>query len=102
MELKLISEKDNPNFERKELVYEAPSAPTPSRAKVTEAIAIAAKCPKDCVIIDKIDQKFGKKTVLVYAKAYKSADEAKKHERKYKFARLERSAGKKKEATPAA
>jgi len=40
--------------------------------------------------------------VQVSAKVYKSADEAKKVERTYKFARIERSAKKKDAAKPAA
>ena len=95
MELKLVSEKENPLFSRKEIVYDAPSAPTPSRDKIADAVALAAKCSKDCVVIDRIEQKFGSKRVKVYAKAYKSAADAKKHEMKFKFARLERSAKKK-------
>lgn len=94
MELKLVSEKDNPLFDRKEIVYTAASSPTPSRDKVAEAVSKEAKCAADCVIIDKIQQRFGQKRVTVYAKVYKTAEAAKKVERKYKFARLERSAKK--------
>jgi ribosomal protein S24E len=100
MELRKVSEKDNPLFCRKEVVFCAASSPTPSRAKVAEAVSVACKCAKDCVVVDKVEQKFGTKTVEVRAKVYKSADDARRVESKYKFARLERS-GRKKEAAKA-
>ena|SRR3989338_1386406 len=97
MELKLVSETDNPLFGRKEVVYKAAGAPTPSRAKVTQAISDLRKCAKDAVVIDKIGQGFGQKTVTIEAMVYSTGEKAHQTERKYKFARLERSAGKKAE-----
>jgi ribosomal protein S24E len=102
MELKKVSEKDNALFGRREVVFTATVSPTPSRDKIAEAVSVACKCAKECVVVDNIGQKFGTKTVEVHAKVYKSADEAKKVESKYKFARLERSAKKKEAAKPAA
>jgi len=97
MELKKVSEKENALFGRKEVVFTATSSPTPSRDKVAEAVSVACKCAKDCVVVDAVGQKFGTKNVEIRAKVYKSADEAKKVERAYKFARVERSAKKKEE-----
>ena len=102
MELKKVSEKDNALFGRREVVFTATSSPTPSRDKIAEAVSVACKCAKDCVVVDRVGQKFGTKTVEVRAKVYKSADAAKSVEQKYKFARLERSAKKKEAAKPAA
>ena len=102
MELKKVSEKENALFGRKEVAFTATCSPTPSRDKIAEAVSVACKCAKDCVVVDKVGQKFGTKTVQVHAKVYKSADEAKKVERNYKFARIERSAKKKDAAKPAA
>ena len=97
MELKMVSENENPLFGRREVVYIAPSSPTPSREKVVQAIADKCKCAKECVVVDCIDQRFGKKSVEVRAKVYKSAEDAKRTERGYKFARLSKLQ-KKKEA----
>ena len=102
MELKKVSEKDNALFGRKEVAFTATASPTPSRDKIAEAVSVACKCAKDCVVVDKVGQKFGTKTVEIRAKVYKSADEARKVERNYKFARIERSAKKKDAAKPAA
>jgi len=97
MELKKISEKENALFGRKEVVFAATGSPTPSRDKVAESVSVACKCSKDCVVIDRIGQKFGTKIVEIHAMVYKSAEAAKKTESNYKFARLERSAKKKEE-----
>lgn len=101
MELKLVSERDNPLFGRREMVYSAASSPTPPVEKVAQAVAIEAKCAKECVVIDRVEQKFGQRRVRVVAKVYSSAEDAKRYERAYKFARVERDS-KKKEAKPAA
>jgi ribosomal protein S24E len=100
MELKKISEKENALFDRREVVFTATASPTPSRDKIAEAVSVACKCAKDCVVVDRIGQKFGTKTVQIHAKVYKSADAARKSEAAYKFARLERSAKKKDAAKP--
>jgi ribosomal protein S24E len=97
MELKKVSEKENPLFDRKEVVFTASASPTPSRDKVAEAVSVACKCAKDHVVVDKVGQKFGTKVVEIHAKVYKSAEAAAKVEQKYKFARIERSAKKKEE-----
>lgn len=102
MELKKVSEKENTLFGRREVVFTATGSPTPSRDRIAEAVSVACKCAKDCVVVDKVDQKFGTKNVEVHAKVYKSADAAKSVERAYKFARIERSAKKKDAAKPAA
>lgn len=88
MEVKIISKKQNPLFERSEVVvsitgFEA----TPSRKDVAPLLCAELKCAEGCVVLKEIHQPFGSKQVKVNAFVYNSLDAAKKAEREYIFQR---------------
>ena len=102
MEFKVIEEKENPFYERKDIVLEAENVQTtPSRGQVEEFLSKKLGCSEDQVIVHKMDQKFGSKKVVVTARVYSSAEKLLEVEPQW---RLERGANEseKKEEAPAA
>ncbi len=85
MELEIISEKDNPFFNRKEVdfVLKFPREKTPSRNVARETIAERFNYKKKMVVLDHLKPATGKAEAVGYAKLYKTEEEAKKHERDY-------------------
>ena len=96
-ELEVVSEKVNPLMGRKEMTLKMKAGQaTPSHKHVMEAISSKFGNSQDCIVIDRIEQQFGAKTVKVLAKIY-DKPEAAKLEPAYKFARV---TGEKKAAAP--
>ncbi len=72
--MNVVEEKENKLFERKEITAEFDSTSgTVSRKQALEELK---KKYSGEVVIEKIDQKFGQKTVLVKARVYSSTDKA--------------------------
>ncbi len=88
MEVKIISKKQNPLFERSEITASISGfQATPSRKDVAPLLSSELKCAEDCVVLKEIHQPFGSKQVKVSAFVYNSAEVAKKSERDYIFQR---------------
>jgi len=106
MKIEITEDSKNPLYDRRELVAVASEiTATPSRKDVIGEIAKMTHVKEDCIVIDRIQQRFGRKTAAINAKIYSAADKAKKFERAYKFSRTEKKAAKKEgeaEAAPAA
>lgn len=85
MELQILSEKESPFFNRKEVDFSLvfPGSKTPSREKAREQIAAHYGHKKGLVIIDHMKPATGKAEVVGYAKLYKTEAEAKRNERDY-------------------
>jgi small subunit ribosomal protein S24e len=85
MELQILSEKESPFFNRKEVDFTLvfPGTKTPSREKAREALATHYGHKKGLVLIDHMKPATGKPEVVGYAKLYKSVADAKKNERDY-------------------
>ncbi|MFH1056639.1 MAG: hypothetical protein V1717_02480 [Candidatus Micrarchaeota archaeon] len=98
--MNVVLEKENKLFDRKEVVAEFDSqAGTVSRKHVLQELK---KKYQGEIVVESVEQKFGKKTVLVKARVYANAEKARAIEPKWRF---ERTEGKKEaggEAKPAA
>ena len=89
MTLEVISEKENTLYDRKEVVVKLDKLEiTPSRKEVLEELGKKFG-HKDGIIIERIDQMFGRKEVTVSARIYAKPEDAKKYEQDYLAARTE-------------
>lgn len=79
MELKILEERANPLLKRTEYRFEVAHATsaTPSRDAVRTELAKAVHAPKDRVIIERMNARFGAARSVGFAAAYQSADAAK-------------------------
>lgn len=83
--MKILSQKENPLYNRKELVVEIESSKgTVGRKEAVKEIAAETGVAGELVIIDEIRQQFGNNTCRVTAKAYANAEALKKIEPAYK------------------
>lgn len=91
MKLEITNRKDNPLFNRVEVVFEVRhDVETPSRSSVICELAKALKTDESLIVVDYIRQPFGVKMCYGKAKAYKSA-EAMKVEPKHLLERAKKS-----------
>jgi ribosomal protein S24E len=96
MEFKLLEEKENPLFSRKEVVFDVNAKVTPSNDEVQKLITEKFSTESGNVKIKKIHGKFGSNDFKVSAFIYKSEDDKNKIEPKSK-----KGIEKKVEETPA-
>jgi len=75
MEIKIIEEKENGLFGRKEIKGEVVSEVTPSRTEILAVLAKKFSTPEENVKIRGIHGKFGSKTFEVTANIYSSREE---------------------------
>lgn len=101
MKMELTGESRNLLYDRREITAAAvETEATPSRKQVAGELAKLLGVNQECIVIDRIEQRFGRKTAAVRARVYSSPEAAKRFEKAYKFARMQ---GKKKEGgAPAA
>jgi ribosomal protein S24E len=98
--MKILSQKENPLYNRRELVVEIESSKggTTGRKEAVKEIAAETGVAGELIIIDEIRQQFGNNTCRVTAKAYANAEALKKFEPAYKKQRdLGEKAAKKEE-----
>ena len=74
MKIKIISEKENALFFRKEIVLEIEADITPSKDKIMEIISERFKSDKNLVRVRKVDSKFGSNLFVVFADLYNSKE----------------------------
>lgn len=84
MEMKIIEEKENLLFSRKELRLEIEAEVTPSYVEVEKLISEKFSTDSENIKIDKIEGKFGVKKFLIIAKIYKSKEDKNNFEIKTK------------------
>ncbi len=72
MEMKIIEEKENPFFKRKEIKVELnhASSATPSKQELMKEIASKFSAAEDCIVIDYILSKKGKNEAVAKVKVY--------------------------------
>ncbi|MDP3742059.1 MAG: hypothetical protein Q8R15_01965 [Candidatus Micrarchaeota archaeon] len=88
MEVKIVSKKQNPLFQRSEVIASITGFnATPSRKEVALLLCTELKCQADALVLREIHQPFGSKTATINAFVYNSAETAKKTERGYLFQR---------------
>ncbi|MFC1682057.1 hypothetical protein ACFL0X_00380 [Nanoarchaeota archaeon] len=84
MELNIISEKENPLFNRKEIKATIDAEATPSRIETTKLISEKFSTQPETIKIKTILSRFGSKTFTVNANIYTSREEKDKIELKKK------------------
>jgi small subunit ribosomal protein S24e len=85
MEIKIISQKENPLLRRKEVQFDVEhnTGSTPPRLEVRRAVATALKANVDLVFIKKFTTKTGTCTAAGTANLYETVDQAKLIEPEY-------------------
>jgi len=86
MEIKIVSEKENPLLKRKEVYFQvehSQTGNTPPRLEVRKAVATALKKNADLIFVKKIETKTGTRTAVGLANVYDSIEQAKLIEPKY-------------------
>jgi len=102
MKLEITETKKNELLKRSEITATISfDGATPRRNEVKKAVAAAAKCKEDLLVVKKIDSHYGGKTAIVTACAYSDKDLFEKVEREYMRTRNPKIE-KPKEAEPAA
>lgn len=93
MKLEVMEKKDNPLYERREVVARVlETEATPSRKEILGELCKALGCAPETVVIDRVSQKFGRNACTVTAKVYSKPELIAKYDRAWKAAR---TAGKK-------
>jgi small subunit ribosomal protein S24e len=83
MELKIVSNKENALMGRKEIVFtlQHEGETTPSRVQVRQLLAGEVGSKTENVVIDSMESEYGLGRTHGTARAYRSADDARKTER---------------------
>src|SRR3989338_1991569 len=84
MDIKIIDEKKNPLFNRKEIILEVESEITPSHSEAEKIVSEKFKTSSETFKIKKIYGRFGSKTFRINANVYSSKNEKKEIETKSK------------------
>jgi small subunit ribosomal protein S24e len=86
MEVKIVSQKQNPMLKRKEVNFEVEheqAGSTPSRPEIRKAVASALKTDENVVLIRKFKTKTGTRKAVGMANVYDNIEQAKLIEPKY-------------------
>lgn len=73
--LKIIHEKENPLFSRKEVIAEIKKSISPKRADAENSLAEKFSVTSDRIKVDRIIPKFGSDIFIIYARIYKSKED---------------------------
>ena len=88
MKVKIIEEKENPLLNRKEIKIEVSEFDkTPSREEIRKQAAAKLGADEKKFLLDNLKQEYGKTKATAFVKIYKTEDDLKKHEPKYKIKR---------------
>ena len=87
MQLKVLNEKENNLFGRKELNIQVDSTSFPSHEEVKKSISEKISSPEETIVVKKIGSKFGSNSFLVKTFVYKSEEDKNKTEPKPKVAK---------------
>lgn len=76
MEIKIVEERKNGLLHRVEYVFEVahPTASSPKRSDVRQELAKMVKVPKDRLIVERMNARYGIATTVGYAVAYDSKE----------------------------
>ncbi len=85
MDIEITEQVDNKLFDRQDVKFVMwhKGETTPSRNKVRDLVAGKLGAKSDAVIVDHMESASGMAATRGVARAYKSLEEAKKHERKH-------------------
>ncbi|MBP2030441.1 small subunit ribosomal protein S24e [Methanohalophilus levihalophilus] len=101
MDINITEDKNNSLFNRREVNFNVTfEGPTPSRKDVKLKMAAMLNCSPQLVIVQSLDNLFGKEEVIGYAKIYESEDRMKEIEKEYVLKRNELPEEEPEEETP--
>jgi small subunit ribosomal protein S24e len=86
MEVKIISEKQNPMLKRREISFQVEheeTGSTPTRPEIRKAVAAALKADENAVFVKRFETKTGTSTAVGLANVYDSMEQAKLVEPKH-------------------
>ena len=86
MEIKIVSEKENPLLKRREIHFQVKhnqTGSTPQRLEVKKAVASALKAKRDLVFVKELETKTGTRIASGLANVYDSMDQARLVELEY-------------------
>jgi ribosomal protein S24E len=78
MALNIIQNKENPFFNRKEIVFNLESQSTPTFKEVEELVSKEFSIPTENVYVEKIKGNFGLRSFMIYVQIYSSKEEKEK------------------------
>ena len=82
MDIQVITEKNNPILNRREIAFKViHDEATPSRKSVVEKLAATQNSKVGLVFVDSLRTEFGKRETIGYAKIYETAERAEQVER---------------------
>ncbi len=82
MDIRVITEKNNPLLNRREVVFKVlHDEATPSRKSIVGRLAATMNSKEGLVMVDSLKTDFGKRETIGYAKIYETAERAKEVER---------------------
>ncbi|MFH1503394.1 MAG: hypothetical protein ABIE36_01935 [Candidatus Diapherotrites archaeon] len=84
MTLKILEEKENPLFGRKEIVFELSAEITPSNKETINLISKKLSIPEENIKIKRIKGGFGSKEFIIDANVYKIKEDKERIEKKSK------------------
>ncbi len=90
---KIIEERENPLFKRKEIKISIDAEVSPNRADVLNLLSEKFSVPADTIIIRKISGKFGSKNFTISADIYSSGEEKENTEIISKNREIKKQAG---------
>ncbi len=96
MDIKVLEEKKNPLLQRREIQFSVTqNLGTPSRQEIKSKLAAYLNSKPELVIIERMNQEFGKRETRGYAKIYESVDRLKSVETEHIIQRNEKKPEKK-------
>lgn len=87
MEVKIKSKKKNELLKRVDVIAEVEEKTTPPKTQLREKLSALLNTPKENIVIQKVETKFGSSHATIYATAYDDANTLKKIESKYVITR---------------
>ncbi|OGJ12394.1 hypothetical protein A3K62_00730 [Candidatus Pacearchaeota archaeon RBG_16_35_8] len=87
MSLKIISEKENPLFSRREIIAEITKEASPKNTDIQILLGEKFSASPETIKVDKIASKFGSSIFIISAKIYKSKEDKDNIEPKVKAAK---------------
>ncbi len=90
---KIIEERENPLFKRKEIKISIDAEVSPNRTDILKSISEKFSVPADNIIIKKIHGKFGSKNFTISANLYSSKEEKENTEIMPKHKEIKKYAG---------
>jgi small subunit ribosomal protein S24e len=89
MKVQVLTDRQNPLLQRREIeVLVKDFGATPNRKELAKAIAGELQVDEATLLLDKVNQEFGKKEAVCYVKVYQAVEMKNKYEPAYKRRRM--------------